>query len=62
MTRGPPYTIQSEVRQTRSDAEADAEAADPVCNISHQDQRKDVARPVLYLWPALMSLWQTGEP
>jgi hypothetical protein len=58
MTGEPPNTIQSEAREARSDAEA----ADQVGNISHQKQREDTDRPVRYLWPALMSLWQAGEP
>jgi hypothetical protein len=62
LTGEPPYTVESEGREARSDAEADAEAADPVCHISHQEQRKDAAWPARYLWPALMSLWQAGEP
>jgi hypothetical protein len=54
----PPYTIESEAEEARSDAEA----ADPVDNISHQKPREFAAGPVRYLWPALMSLWQAGEP
>jgi hypothetical protein len=58
LTGEPPYTVESEGREAGSDAEA----ADPVCHINHQKQREDAARPVRYLWPALMSLWQAGEP
>ena len=58
MTGEPPHAIQAEAKEARSDAEA----ADQAGNISHQKQREDAAGPVRYLWPALMSLWQAGEP
>ena len=54
----PPHAVQTEAKEARSEAEA----ADQAGNISHQEQREDAARPARYLWPALMSLWQAGEP
>jgi hypothetical protein len=57
MTGEPPHAIQAEAKEARSDAEAGERAG----NI-HQEQREDAARPRRYLWPALMSLWQAGEP
>ena len=58
MTREPPYAILGEAKEARPDAEA----ADQAGNISHQEQCEDAARPMRYLWPALMSLWQAGDP
>jgi hypothetical protein len=58
MIREPPHATQGEAKEVRSDAEAAEQAG----NVSHQEQREDAARPARYLWPALMSLWQAGEP
>jgi hypothetical protein len=48
MTREPPYAIQDEAKEARSDAEA----ADQPGNISQQEQREEAVHPVRYLWPA----------
>jgi hypothetical protein len=58
MIREPPYAIQGEAKEARPDPEA----ADQAGNISYQEQREVAVRPVRYLWPALMSLWQAGDP
>ena len=55
----PPHTIQGEAKEARSDAEA----VDQAGNVIHQELRgEDAARPVRYLWPALMSVWRAGDP
>jgi hypothetical protein len=58
MTGEPPHAIQGEAKEAR----LDAEAADQAGNVSHQEQHEDAARTARYLWPALMSLWQAGDP
>jgi hypothetical protein len=53
-----PYAIQGEAKEALSEAEATDQAG----HITHQERREDAAQPARYLWPALMSLWQAGEP
>ena len=56
------YRANTVLWEEAKEARSDAEAADGVGTINHQKQCEDAARPVRYLWPALMSLWQADEP
>ncbi len=54
MTRESPDAIQSEANE----GGFHAVAADQHTDVYQQERHDDPARPVRYLWPALMSLWQ----
>jgi hypothetical protein len=54
MIRENPNTIQSEANE----AQPHPEAADQHINARQDEWQDDAGRPLCYLWPTLMSLWQ----
>jgi hypothetical protein len=57
MTEGPPDAIRTATARETS-SHADADAADQNPDLNQYGEGETAARPVRYLWPALMSLWQ----